>query len=473
MDLNPYKQKFDADAFDQLEQEAQKHFFPPISKNHNWLTNLGKTRIENYLRTREQIGFFDTVLASKELKIPQELLAEEIKDRFEGTNGFWNQTNTIFYFGNYIAKRIAKIENVKDLTQREEMIAKLSTELNIEKDEIANKVNTKLNKIKEMIRSKPSFEINKLLRDLQMDLPEFIKFIDSMNMPYMIVNNNNKIILSPDDIAEEKSKVKDAIIKSADRDPILDFDKMTLKFKGSRQLIAELTNQAIEEKKIKGIWEKLDHSFITDAGIRERMISMKNYIALNTFIEDRELTAEELQYVEEILKQLIENNQLQGRYDEEAHIFTSEDLTAESTLNDERNRFSAEIKKLIEELELTYNTAKEILTGDDVSPSQMDQYETMLNEVADKSHHDEIVLARFISNANYRVYGISDKEPQKPKKSSKKNKSAPEKSEPKPDFKNDEVIAPLLEDYNRWKTYIIALQQRARGDCPSQKTTQN
>ena len=188
------------------------------------------------------------------------------------------------------------------------MIAKLSTELNIEKDEIANKVNTKLNKIKEMIRSKPSFEINKLLRDLQMDLPEFIKFIDSMNMPYMIVNNNNKIILSPDDIAEEKSKVKDAIIKSADRDPILDFDKMTLKFKGSRQLIAELTNQAIEEKKIKGIWEKLDHSFITDAGISRTYDFDEELYCIEYIYRGSGVTAEELQYVEEILKQLMGNN---------------------------------------------------------------------------------------------------------------------------------------------------------------------
>ncbi len=65
------------------------------------------------------------------------------------------------------------------------------------------------------------------------------------------------------------------------------------------------------------------------------------------------------------------------------------------------------------------------------------------------------------------------KNPRNPKNLRKRTKVRQKKSEPKPDFKNDEVIAPLLEDYNRWKTYIIALQQRAAGDCPSQKTTQN
>ena len=88
MDLNPYKQKFDADAFDQLEQEAQKHFFASISKNHNWLTNLGKTRIENYLRTREQIGFFDTVLASKELKILRNYSPKRLKINLKVQMGF-------------------------------------------------------------------------------------------------------------------------------------------------------------------------------------------------------------------------------------------------------------------------------------------------------------------------------------------------------------------------------------------------
>ncbi len=458
IDLSTYKSKFTQENFYKLEEYCRTKIFTKFHYKHSWLTNLGTTNIQQELRICEQIGECNVEERAEKLGIPSSILLNITKNMYEHKNGFWNKEEKNFYFSKYVKKRISSIQNELNADKREELINSLADELQIDKDEISQKVDEKLNKIGKMLSEKDEFLINPILRDLQMDYKEFLKFIDSLERPdgYLVIQD--KIIFSKEKIEEEQAKLSKSINEYVLNNDIIKINSLVSKYKCASQILLNIMNNLLKTNEISGIWLKDEEDFLSERGIQERMIKAKSYIDLNSIIEEITLSEEGLMFLEKILVELIEQKVLSGVYDPESHVFQSESILEDADLDNERDHFKSEISPFLENLERTYNILQDILLQKDLLPNDIDSYEEILEETIRKILQDQLVLKRIINNANSRI----NKSAQKPgKKKAKKGRKSGKEDRPFNNFADDEFIASLMNDFNNWKTLILAIEQKA------------
>jgi hypothetical protein len=460
IDLSHYEENYEHEDFLRIEEYSRQHFFSKFHKKHIWLTNLGTTRIQTYVRTSEQIGFFNLTKSVEKLSIPEKIISAVIKEMFTRKNGFWNSDGTIFYFGNYVKAKINKIQKEQDAKTRELMIEDLAKDLQIDKDEIAGKVNEKLHKIGKILADKDEAEINPLLRDLQMNYNEFIEFVESLEKPYLVIHS--KIIFSEKKIEEALGKVKNSIITESKKRNILQMQDVAARSKCSKKIVYDLIHGLIKEEEIKGLWLN-DNRFITEYGIQRRIDESKNYVDIYTLIAEKSVDEEEVKYLEEVLFSMMEAGTIKGVY--HGKVFQSDDIAVESSLQEEIERFTLEITPYMEEVEIAYELLKEIFINQDITPRQIDEYEKILEEIIRKILSAEPFLKRIINNANKRLKNqLREAEPY-PKKRSKKSRKGKGKSE-EPEFElpniaDGEIIKGLMDDFNNWKSLIFAVEQKA------------
>nr|WP_147663004.1 hypothetical protein [Candidatus Prometheoarchaeum syntrophicum]QEE16123.1 hypothetical protein DSAG12_01952 [Candidatus Prometheoarchaeum syntrophicum] len=459
IDLSPYKSGFTQENFYKLEEYCRTKIFTKYHYKHSWLTHLGTTNIQQELRICEQIGECNVEQRAEKLGIHPSILHKITKKIFEHKNGFWNKEEKNFYFSKYVKKRISSIQNELDAVKREKLIDSLADELQVDKDEISQKVDEKLNKIGKMLSEKDEFLINPLLRDLQMDQKEFLKFVDSLEKPdgYLIIHD--KIIFSKKRIDEEQNKLSQSIKENVLNLNVMKINELVSKYKCSSHILINILENLLKNGEISGLWIKENEKFLTERGIQERMIEAKSYIDLNSsVIEEITLSEEGIMYLEKILLDLMEQKRLTGVYDQESHVFQSDSILGDADLDNEREHFKKEISPFLEDLERTYIMLRDILLQNDILPNDIDSYEEILEETIRKILQDQSVLKRIINNANNRI--------NKSARKSVKTKTRRDKKEDKDEkifknFANDEIIASLMNDFNNWKTLLYAIEQKA------------
>ena len=458
IDLHSYKSQFSSENFYKLEEYCRTKIFTKYHYKHSWLTHLGTTNIQQELSICEQIGECNVEKRAEKLGIHPSILLNITKKMFEHKNGFWNKEEKNFYFSKYVKRRISSIQDELDADKREELINSLADELQIDKDEISQKVDEKLNKIGKMLSEKDEFLINPLLRDLQMDYKEFLKFIDSLEKPdgYLVIHD--KIIFSKKRIDEEQDKLSKSIKEIVLNNDIIEINSLVSKYKCASQILINIVDNLLKTNEINGIWIKDNENFLTERGIQERMIKAKSYIDLNSIIEEITLSEEGLIFLEKILISLIEQKVLSGVYDPESHKFQSDSILGDADLDNERDHFRNEISPFLENVERTYNILRDILMQKDLFPNDIDSYEEILEETIRKILQDQLVLKRIINNANSRINKFTQKSG---KKKAKKGRKSGKEDRPYNNFADDEFITSLMNDFNNWKTLILAIEQKA------------
>ncbi|MHA1474793.1 MAG: hypothetical protein ACTSQ5_06360, partial [Promethearchaeota archaeon] len=332
IDLSPYKSQFAQENFYKLEEYCRSKIFTKYHHKYSWLTHLGITNIQQELSICEQIGECNIEERAGKLGIHPSILLKITKKMFENKNGFWNKEEKNFYFSKYVKKRIDSIQNELDADKREELIDSLAEELQIEKDEISQKVDEKLNKIGKMLSEKDEFLIKPLLRDLQMDYKEFLKFVNSLEKPdgYLVIHD--KIIFSKKRIDEEQDKLSKSIKEIVLNYDVINIDNLVSKYKCASQILINILDNLLEIKEINGIWIKNNENFLTERGIQERMLKAKSYIDLNSIIEEITLSEEGIMFLEKILLALMEQKIITGVYDSESHVFQSDSILSDADL---------------------------------------------------------------------------------------------------------------------------------------------
>ncbi|MHA1648272.1 MAG: hypothetical protein ACTSVL_11945, partial [Promethearchaeota archaeon] len=463
VDMIPYREKFNEENFLKLENFTKSTYFTPYFTNHHWLTNLGLTRIQQMVHKCEQIGYCNLNQQSELLSIPTQILYNVVSKIYAKKNGFWNKDESIFYYSKYIKLQIDKIQREKDEKIREDMVENLASELQIAKEEITKKVDEKLNHLAEQLKSKTEFEIKPILRDLQMDYKEFIAFIDTFEKNYIIVNG--MVIFSQKRILEEEIKISTLIFKEKERSSVLVLQKLAIRIKCGQSLLLKILNNLISKGEINGFWIEENNKFITTRGIKKRMIDAKGFIDLATIIPEITPTEEQVLYLEKILRDLIDKGELKGVYNPETQLFQTNDLVGEANLNTERERFKAEISPYLEDMELSYALLKDILTRTDITPGDIDEYENILEENIKKILSRQTSIKRIVYNANQRLNRnltrISRQTRKGNKKSIKSKRDLEIQQNLFKDFAADEFIAPLLNDFENWKSLILAIEQKA------------
>ncbi|WP_457559699.1 hypothetical protein [Candidatus Harpocratesius sp.] len=463
IDLRTYQDQFGYENFLRLEQFCREQLFNEFHKDHLWLTNLGMTRIQQSIRTSEQIGEANLEKISKQLGIPVEIYRKVVKPIFTKKNGFWNRNNTVFYFSKYVKKRIAEIQSEPNVDIRKSKIHALAEELQIGEEEISQKVDEKLDKIAKELMNVDEVEIKPLMRDLQMDYSELLQFIDSLGHPdgYLILDN--KIIFSAKRIQEEKSKISSMILKQAARNNILDVARLSSRNKVAPQLLIEAIQQNKSSGKIQGLWLQENERFLTIKGIYNRMKNAEGYIDLNSFLEERTADEEEIEFLEGILKQLMDDHILSGVYDSSTKVYQNDDIASKASLITERERFTKEVLPLIEDLERAYTYLSEIFLKKDIHPGDIEEYDELLENTIRKIFNAEATIKRMINNANRRLNRDLLSSTHKKERSLKKQRSrnSRKKSTKKLfNFKDDEDVSILLNDFANWKDLILAIEQK-------------
>lgn len=459
VDLKIYREKYGQESFYLLEDYCRKHFFTPFQSDHIWLTNLGKTRIQQILHTCEQIGEFNLIERSKEMKIPEVILLRYTKEQFEHKNGFWNKNQSQFFYAKAIKKRISKIQMESNAEKRNLLIESLAEELQIEKEEIARKVDEKLHKLKAVLQNKDEFDIKPVIRDLQMDYKEFIAFVNDFEKPYLIVNN--KIIFSQKKIQEEENNILNSLLRDSKTKPQLSIENIASRLRCADKIILHIIKKLIEEKSIDGVWIKEDKTFLTEKGIQKRMLESKSYIDIQSIIEEITPSEENILLFEKMISSLLEKGALKGVYDPETQVFQSSEIAGEANLIAERDRFEKEVTPHINYLDRTYNVLKEIFMGKDLNPAAIDEYEQILEETIRKILNNQTFIKKLTNNANHRLNRhIAPQRQHKGRKGTKQNKKDDSRTK-HISFEEDEVVASIINDFENWKTLIIEIEQKA------------
>ncbi len=463
IDLKPYREQFGQENFLRLEQFCRDKFFTDFHTDHIWLTNLGMTRIQQSISTCEQIGEVNLEKIAKELEIPVEIYRKVVKPVFKKKNGFWNREKSRFFFSKQVKKRIAEIQRESNKEVRESKIKALAVELQIDEEEIALKVDEKLNAIASRLMVLDECEFKPLMRDLQMDYKELLEFIDSLNRPdgYLIVGN--RIIFSKAKIEVELAKLEKFVMESYERNEVLKVSVLATRLKSAAQMIINIIKSNINEGRIKGLWLVENEMYLTLQGIKNRMGRAEGFIDLHSFIEERAVTETELDFLEHIVKDLLDEKQLKGVYDEDNLIYQSQDVAGQASLVTERERFLTEFLPHVEDLEMAYVILKEILTKDDIHPGDIEEYDDILAKTLRKIFSDETMIKRMVHNANQRLNRQrtqGEHHASRRKRSRKGKKSSDAKSENRIDLKEDEEIAGVLNDFANWKEIILAIEQK-------------
>jgi hypothetical protein len=454
VDLQVMKDVVSPKIFQQLVEfcKNQSQYFTKYNHQNKWLTNLGRTRIQQMLQTCEQVGLCDLNVQTLSLGVPFSILQAVTAEYFDRKNGFWNKAKTQFSYAKYVKKQIAAIQRESDQEKSEKMIAALAHEMDIERDEIEKKVGEKLQNIAQSLAAKDEFEISPILRDLQMDYSEFLTFIDSFGKSYVVING--RVIFSPAKIQEEEKRLKTQFLAYSHQNPSMDVKQLASQMKCSTQLVLDILTRMIDGTEIAGRWLKPNDFFLTEFGILQKMQNAPGYIDLHSFLEEIPIDDDLIAYLEPLLQNLLATKALKGIYDPETKVFQSESSFGEATWQTERERFSQGITPSIEELEYSYNMLREILQSPDITPSDIDSYETIIDEQVKKILVAETAIKRMINNANGR---LNKNRPRRKKSSGKGRK---EEDTSRINFEDDDYIAGLMNDFKNWKQLLFAIEQK-------------
>ena len=421
------------------------------------------TRIQQSISTCEQIGEVNLEKIALELEIPVEIYRKVVKPIFKKKNGFWNREKSRFFFSKQVKKRIAEIQRENNTEVRKSKIKALAMELQIDEEEIARKVDEKLNEIASRLMVVDECEFKPLMRDLQMNYKELLEFIDGLNRPdgYLILGD--RIIFSKEKIQMEQAKLKQFVLDSFGHNDVLKISALAARLKSAPQMIIDIVKSHATEDDIQGLWLVEGEQFLTLQGIKNRMSRAEGFIELHTFIEERAVSEAELEFLENILKKLVEEKQLTGVYDEDNLIYQSQDLAGHASLITERERFLLEFLPHVEDLERAYAILKVILTKEDIHPGDIEEYDEILANTLRKIFNDETMIKRMVNNANKRLNlprAQDDRFPSKRRKSRDEKGSADTKADNRIDLKEDEEIAGILNDFANWKEIILAIEQK-------------
>jgi hypothetical protein len=215
----------------------------------------------------------------------------------------------------------------------------------------------------------------------------------------------NNLVLSESRIETEKQNVKrdlENYLKTNHEIVLKDLSRI---FKISEQIILDIFEELIKEGKTKGI-RLGKKGFLTETGIRNRMLSKRDFFSLYSIFGEVELKDEEIKDMETTINSFIESGELEGTYDSEQKVFQSTNFSGLELVDSAKDRFSDMIQDYLSFFSNVYDYVRTILMESDLRPSDIDNYRTELERVLRESVTWERNLKKqiFIGNNIYRKF---------------------------------------------------------------------
>ena len=412
------------------------------------LTPVGHIRIMNRLRKDcEVFNFINIPAMEKELGIPARIIKDVTVESFNinTKSGLWDNDGDRFYYTPYLRDRIKKLEIIKEDQLRKDEIEKVSEELNINVEEINRRIDDRTKNIAETILKQDIVDIPTFQKQLGMNRSELMDYINRLGTPFLVLDNS--LILDSSRIEMEKKNIKADLVKYIQANNDIKIKNLSQTFKVSEKIIVPMFEELLEEKQISGITIGTS-GFLTETGIRERILAKKDFFSLYSLFGEIELSDDEVKYVESIINDLINSRHLDGKYDPEEKVFESFNFTGTEMLESAKKRYFDMIDEYLRFFSSVYDYVKTVLMETDLRPSDIDNYRQELSRVLKESIVWDRNLKRqmYIGNDVYRKYLRIVSKSERPKA---KN------------FEDIREVNQKYEDFKAWKTLLDAVDLKA------------
>ncbi|MHA1731979.1 MAG: hypothetical protein ACTSU5_08540, partial [Promethearchaeota archaeon] len=290
----------------------------------------------------------------------------------------------------------------------ETTLEELSDRLGLPVDTISARLKAKQEKIGEKILGKESIDLLEYMKVLDMKKGELIRFVDSLNRPYLELGN--KIIFSPAKIKETKGKIRSDIIRDSRRSARLSLAALQGTYKLTSSTIGEILEELIEDGKVSGFWINGD-LFLTEFGIEQTLLeqSTAGMFWIDDIFEDHELDDAERGLVEEVLQTLISKKALDGTYNSEDGSFFTFDAKEEMDKNMAIQGLDAVYNGIVEKVEgVMSDIGKLVLGAEGVKPQLMQKIEDTIEETVKKMVGWERELQNFVYRRSRFIPGFKE-----------------------------------------------------------------
>ncbi len=364
-DLSPYKTSYLPQDYELIESDCKKKFFTEHHEELRWLTNIGFTRLSSRFKRGETVGYINLSKIIEEEQIPESIVSSIFNDWIQSVPGVWDNTHQVFYLNKYIKQKI-KQRGTKSGNQ-DAFIQELAKELNIEKESIVSNLNRERAEIINQIKTKPSIDLNTYCRALGMKREEFLNFVNDLDVEYLV--QQNQMIFDPKQIERRKKDIQKKLEDIAYKNHELFIPDLSHQLNFSEHMIYDIIADLWEDKQLVGTFIT-DDFFITDAGIRDRILYNKDFVTMEILFPDDELNEEAKSYVITILEKLVDSGKLIGEY--ENGEFHGEDAISVKKYDDDKLNAQEMLDDYVKVMRTVYQKVKEIyMEKSDIRPGDI------------------------------------------------------------------------------------------------------
>jgi hypothetical protein len=213
-------------------------------------------------------------------------------------------------------------------------------------------------------------------------------------------------------------------------------------------LIENLINELKGDGKLKGIFYEQENEllFYTEKGIQKLMLENSFLFSFEDLFYGKELSKEDIDFLHDIFKSLVNKKKLKGNFDEDTLTFSSDDILFANDYNTNLYELEKRINNYVSKFNFEFQKIKKILTkrNETIYPQEIKIIQEAIDRINDKYVYWEAGLESFVNKANAKL--LKDQG-----YTVRRFKSLTlEKKEDIKSFEKDPEVYDLLENFKTW-----------------------
>jgi len=395
IDLKAYKERLKEEDFKLLIKNIPKDYLTSFHGGTHWLTNLGLLKIKKEIENSKILGYFSILKVSEKINVIKTLLSDIFQQTIDLRSGVFDKNREVFYYSKFIKDRISIL--ITDPVEKEKNINILAKELNIDRAHILTSIDENVRLIGEEIKKCDMIKLSDYVEKTGMSMSDFLNFIEKLGLKYF--KKGDFLIINETKIEDAKEEIKLMLIEKSRSSEIITLGNLDITSSIVKDLLAVLQ----ESNKIKGIFYEEDGQlqFFTQMGL-ENLMEESSLFSFEDFFPDKELSNEEIDLLTSIVKDLLKTRRINGKFDEESLIFSSDDIIFAQNYNAVFLEFEKKINNYCLHFQNEFLQIKGILTKQDESiiPQEIKIIQEIIEKIIEKYIRWRHGLDAFIRRTN-------------------------------------------------------------------------
>ena len=326
IDLKAYKKRLEEKDFKVLINNIPKDYLTRFHRNTHWLTNLGHLKIKKEIENSKILGYFSIPKVSEKINVNKPLLSDIFQQIIDLRSGVFDKNRELFYYSKFIKDRISIL--ITDPVEKEKNINILAKELNIDRTHILTSIDENIRLIGEEIKKLDRIKLSDYVEKTGMSMSDFLNFIEKLGLKYF--KKGGFLIINETKIDNAKEEIKSMLIQKSKSSEIITLGNLEI----TSSIVKDLLRVLQESNKIKGIFyeEEGQLQFFTQLGL-ENLMEESSLFSFEDFFPEKELSSNEIDLLTSIVKDLLKTRRIKGKFDEEALVFSSDDIVFAQNYN--------------------------------------------------------------------------------------------------------------------------------------------